>query len=120
MKPFAWLPAALVGVVVIACSSSTPTRPPIETSAGKDPGVSAGGAGSPLPTSPDADGGSTTVATSEEGGVEGGVCTATNCGGCCDATNHCQNGTTNAACGISGGTCTSCATGLNCTNGSCF
>lgn len=47
-------------------------------------------------------------------------CTASNCGGCCDADNNCVAGTNSTACGVEGVTCQACNPGKVCNAGQCI
>jgi hypothetical protein len=46
-------------------------------------------------------------------------CGPANCGGCCDATGTCVDGTVASACGQDGGTCSACDSSLRCVKNSC-
>jgi len=48
-----------------------------------------------------------------------GVCNATNCLGCCNSRGLCESGNTEAACGTSANTCSTCTDSKLCLNGSC-
>lgn len=51
----------------------------------------------------------------------GPKCSASTCpAGCCDASGECQPGSQPLACGIAGGTCSSCVLGQQCLQGVCF
>jgi hypothetical protein len=125
MKAASIAASVLVTACIIAACSSTPSRPPIDTTGSVNPG--SGGATGATP-SDDAgatgtDGGGTTAA-SDDGGtpIEGGAaCSSGNCTGCCiaSAPTTCFQGTTNSACGLLGSFCLTCTAGFNCVNGGC-
>ncbi len=46
-------------------------------------------------------------------------CSATTCGGCCDATGRCLSGTAVDACGVEGQSCGRCGAGTTCQAGAC-
>ncbi len=52
-------------------------------------------------------------------GSTSATCSATTCGGCCDATGKCQNGIAADACGVAGASCGRCGTGTVCQAGEC-
>jgi hypothetical protein len=108
--------------VFCACSSS-PARPPIDTQGAATPG--SGGSSGATPSNDagatSSDGGAT-VAASEDGGgvpVDGGVCTAGNCSGCCDSVNLCHSGGSASACGQLGVLCQVCTAGESCVGNTC-
>jgi hypothetical protein len=110
------LAVTALATIAFACSSS-PSRPPIDTTGGGP----APGSGSPKPdaATPTNEDAGTPVTPVADGGTEAGVCSAGGCGGCCNAINQCVAGTTIQACGVLGVPCVMCMAGSNCTGGYC-
>jgi hypothetical protein len=120
MKPSIWTVGVpfVAASLVFACSSSPPSRPPVDTSGGKDPSLSPG-AGQPNDAGKVVAEDGAVIVTTTEAGVDSGLCAAGACGGCCDAVGNCQTGTLNAACGVSGVFCQVCTTAQTCSGGYC-